>query len=478
MPYESFFGKRDAGQENPNQLIQYYHRQEELERLKSEDKAEGACVIAGVKGSGKTAICKVIEYEQSQYGIGWTLNISDGFSVNNDTRQSSYFRSLLIVHLLSKLTQLISRNQENFSKEALDALPGAISKLRSLAETILGNTTASVDSDGISISLDIRELLNLGQGSLSQFSLEQFFEMLSPCLSERGGYILVDDVDEIFPGSDQNYEFIEGLIAAAVDINSFFGNLLHCLVFLKAGAYSLYFEHGRNYDKYGEEATIVLRWGSTELTEMMAIRSRVAAGVDDDEELPWKSLGRSFGGRKNDILSSIDYMLERSNSGPRDLVIFGNLAKQIAGTQKISLDDLKDQENRYSQEKLFLLNRDYSMQYGDVANLIAKVFRRQPAIFSKGKLEKFIQTQILGNSEVMNGEFSTMQLLRSRDAARVLTNLFDFGFIGFRSHPELPFMYMMDMQSDLVVPGVQLLDAYEHRIHPAYQGYLMLNLPD
>ncbi len=478
MPYESFFGKRDAGQEDPKQLVQYYQQPDELDRLKTEEKAQGACIVVGVKGSGKTAICKVIEYNQLQFGIGWTLDISDGFSVENVSKQSSYFRSLLIVHFLSKLTHLITKNKEMFSDDAQKALPGAISKLRSLAETILGNTNVSAGSDGISLDLDVGELLKLGQRSLSQFSLEQFCDILSPCLSERRGYILVDDVDEIFPGSDKNYEFIEGLIAAAVDINSVFGNLLHCLVFLKAGAYSLFFEHGRNYDKYGEEATIVLRWGSRELTEMMAIRSRVAVGVDEEEEVPWRSLGRTFAGRKNDILSSINYMLERSNSGPRDLVIFGNLAKQSANSRKISLDDIKSQENRYSQEKLFLLNRDYSIQFGDVANLIAKVFRRKPAVFSKGKLEMFIQTKILGESEVMDGEFSTMPLLGSRDAARVLTILFDFGFLGFRSDDESPFKYMMDMQSDLVVPGVQLLNAYEHRIHPAYQGYLMLTSPD
>jgi hypothetical protein len=474
MGIEEYFGKRDAEQEDAESLAKYFYPLDLLDKVKESGKSKGVCIVVGVKGSGKTAICRWLEMSHIQTGIGLRLKISDGFSVENEKKLSSFYSSLLNVLLLSRLVDQIRDNKDKFSKKALNALPNALEKFHQLTTKILKRTKIAIGTDGLGLELDVGQLLEEGQRELSQVKIEMFKEMLTPCLSERRGFILIDDVDEIFPGSDVNYEFIEGLIASAVEINNIFGNLLHCLVFLKAGAYSRYFEHGRNYDKYAD-AAVVIRWGVTELIDMLATRSRVTTGKEYSDEEAWKSLQYSFQGDKKDIEEIQKYMVSRCNSGPRDMIIFANMAKQTAGDRKISLDDLRKIESQYSKEKLYQLNRDYQRQYGDIANLLAKVFRNRTAVYPKGKLEEFIQTELLGNAEIVGGDFGSMELIRYADTSRIMEKLFDFGFIGFRDTARSDFLYMMDMQAEMVEPSDRLFHAFEHRIHPAYESYLRLS---
>ncbi|NLJ49553.1 MAG: hypothetical protein GX428_08215 [Candidatus Atribacteria bacterium] len=473
MNSEEFFGKRDAGQENSETLAKYFLRMDLVSNIKSDNKSIGKCIIVGVKGSGKTALCRNIQMECDKNGVGWRLELSDGFPVEDNKRQSSFYSSLLIVYLLSKIIDIIEDNKKAFSKEALSSLPGLVEKFKSSATTFFKSINFEFSADGPKINFNVEQLLKLGQRELSQIKIEKFKEILTPCLSEKRGYILIDDVDEIFPGSDTNFEFIEGLISASVTINNVFGNLLHCLVFIKAGAYSRFYENGRNYDKY-PESVVFLRWGSGELMDMFALRAKIASGSKELFEERFKTMQLVFEGTESEIQKIEEFMVSRCNSGPRDIIILGNFAKQEAINRKIKFEDLVKREGDYSQEKIYLLNRDYKYQYGDITELLSRVFRNQPVIFSKGKLEEFIQTAILGNAKIMNGQLGSMELLKSVDSSKVIEKLFDFGFIGFREDGKSEFQYMMDLQNKMLQPGSRLFTAFEHRIHPAYVTYLRL----
>lgn len=478
MNYDEYFGKRDAEQENAIDLAKFFYRPNLLDRIKINSKSQGNCIIVGVKGSGKTAICKSIENSADKKGIVLKLERADGFqiepSIDEVKRQSSYYESLLIVYLLSRLIEIVRKNQDSFSKEAREKLPNALKRFGDFLGSTLKQLKISAGTSGINLELDIEQLLKQNQRDLSKAKLSNFLEILEPCLKEKRGHILIDDVDEIFPGSDTNYEFIEGLIAAARAINNTFGNLLHCLVFLKAGPYSRYFEHGRNYDKHAS-AALIIRWDANELIEMLATRARaIALGAAPGKTDSWKDLQLVFDGNKEKIDEIGRFLISRCNSGPRDLVVLGNFSKQAAGESKITLEDIKKVDGQYSQEKINQLNRDYQRQYGNVSSLLTKVFRNHPMVYPKGNLEQLIQTEILGNAEIMESGFGSMELLAESDSSTVMEKLFDFGFVGYRENSNSDFIYMMDMQSAMVEPGDQLFDAYEHRIHPAYQSYLRL----
>jgi hypothetical protein len=473
MAIKEYFGKSDAGQEDLEKLAEYFYSLKLLDNLKMDEKLKGECVLVGVRGSGKTAICRTIERTHQQNGIGWKLDLSDGFPVQTNNKLSAYYSSLLTVYLLSRLLNQIQKNKDKFSKDALKALPNALERFLQGASSVLKKTTFTIGTGGLGLEFDVNKLLDEGQRELSQVKIESFKDMLSPCLSERRGYIVIDDVDEIFPGSDVNFEFIEGLVIAAVKINNTFGNLLHCLVFLKSGPYSRYYEHGRNYPKYSHAASVI-RWRKLELINMLGMRSRVAANKGKAGEDSWKSLEYSFDGDKDQIVKTLDYVLNRCNSGPRDMIFFCNLAKEIAGNRKITLDDFSACEGQYSRDKLYELNRDYESQYGNIAALLARIFRTKTATYAKGELQTLIQTAIFGSSEIKK-DFGSMDLVRYADATGFIEKLFNFGFIGFRDNTNSDFVYMMDMQEEMIEPGNKLFHAFQHRIHPAYETYLRLD---
>jgi hypothetical protein len=149
------------------------------------------------------------------------------------------------------------------------------------------------------------------------------------------------------------------------------------------------------------------------------------------------------------------------------------LAKEIAGSRKITLDDFLACEAQYSRDKLYELNRDYESQYGNIADLLARIFRTKQAVYAKGELQTLIQIAIFGSKEIKK-DFGSMDLVRYADTTGLMEKLFNFGFIGFRDTAGSDFVYMMDMQEELVGPGNRLFHAFQHRIHPAYETYLRL----
>jgi hypothetical protein len=469
--YYLFFGEPDAEQESADQLKNYYYKIVLVNRLKVDDKDKGSAFVIGAKGSGKTAICRMIERKN---GLIWKLSKLDGIEVGNSTdRLSSYYESLLVVHLLSKYLDLLLKEQESYSDEAKKGLPTRFEQFIKKAAHLLGDTKISPDLKVVKIEIDVGKLMRNSLQDISKVSCKEFKDVLEPCLKEKRGYILIDDVDDIFPGLDSNFEFLEGLLRAVTTINKEFGNLLHCLIFLKSGIFSRYLEHGRNFDWFaGKE--IVLRWLNKDLTEVIAARARVAVKNKDKQLGSLESWQLVFSGNIEEIKKIQEYTLKRTNSGPRDIIHFCNLAKSTVSEKKISFSAIKSIEQDYSRFKLYSLNSNYEKQYGDIANLLLSVFRRKPSTYHQGILEELIQTEILGNKDRMS-EFGATNLLKSYDATYIIERLFDFGFIGYREFKDSEFIYSNDLPPTISSPGRKLLQAFEHSIHPAYWSHLLLN---
>jgi hypothetical protein len=79
--YDEYFGKADAEQESLGHLTDYFFSKKSFEELKTDNLDSGKCVVVGVKGSGKTHICKWLQQDYKDSRIGWKFEISDGISV-------------------------------------------------------------------------------------------------------------------------------------------------------------------------------------------------------------------------------------------------------------------------------------------------------------------------------------------------------------------------------------------------------------
>lgn len=473
MSYRTFFGKRDADREDTSRLINYYYELDAVRSFKFNTKEDAPFLAVGVKGSGKTAICRWIEDKYSDDSIVWKLKQTDGWEVNTESYNTPHIKSVIVHQFLRHIYNEIVRNPEAFSEDARSSLP---SKMRQIAQKVgwlLEELPVKTSAGPFEIEVDVGSLLSKPLSELNKMTIDDYLEILSLCLRETRAYILLDDIDSIFPGAANNLRFIEGLIDAAAEINSVFESLLHFLVFMKADMFSKYYRFGEGYDRYAEEMFINLRWDENDLIEMMSKRIAVATNTEYGELPHWRIWQHAFSGKtKKDINDIQSYMIRLSNSGPRDLIHLGNLAKAYAGERRIQFEDLIHEEVTYSGNKLQLLNRDYGSPHEDIASLLFKVFQGQPAIYEEGQLEFKIQTEVLADKELMKSDLGNIEFLRPSDAKLIMEHLFDYGFIGYRTSRDALFRYMMD--SD-VKPGALLFDAVQHRIHPAYETHLGLD---
>lgn len=466
-----YFGQLDASTESKERLAEYFY---DINRgLKLDGKEDGYFIVIGVKGSGKTAICRFVQDNHESDCIVWKLDFSDMWEARSDGKSPIHYQSILTLQLLAGIYRRVLEHRDWFSDTAWAALPSATqrfaAKFASLTDGIRINANAGPLP--LSIEVDIGKLISAPLHELSALTIDDFKEMLRPCLSEVPAYILIDDVDEIFPGSQDNWDFIDGLIAAASDINARFGSRLHCLIFLQAGIYNHYYMHGRGYDKHAAQAAVRLRWSQAELIQLMTKRIAVVAGLNTTDVPQWRIWQRVFDGRKDAIGDVQQYMVSRSNSGPRDLIHFANFAKTYAGAErKISLEDILAVEPDYSKDKLYLLNRDYERQHGPLATLLFRVFQGKSQTYANGELEEIIQMEMLGNIDIKE-DYGNSRLVRLGDARLVMERLFEFGFLGYRTDSRAAFKYSIDTD---VNPGRMLFQAYEHSIHPAYAAHLGL----
>jgi hypothetical protein len=465
-----FFGYSDAANEK-EVLSQYFYKQPLFSDIKLDKKAEGVSIIVGSKGSGKTALSQAIQNERKD-SIIWNLEQVDGFQPNeqmlgNAAISESVLRNILATGVIERIRKA---GKQIFSEEALDQLKkledGAFQKIAKFISTT-GKVSLSPNAPGI--EFDFSKLRkNKDLDVFQRIDINEYVNVMRPALSEHRAYILIDDVDTIFPGGEQSDEFLEGIVSACVRLNNAFSSDLHCLVFLNSGMYEKYFKSARTYDKC-REFIGKIRWDSEELAEMLAMRIKYRLNISEVEPA-WKSWKRAFNAtNKQDVAGIQKYMIERCNSGPRDLINFGNLAKERSGNNLISMSNIKNAEGDYSHEKLFLLNRDYGLKYDKLSELLEAVFAGQSISYKAKNLEEHISTKLFGNADIRQA-YGSLEYLKYGSPRAFMELLYRTGFIGYKTKKTTEFTFSMAVPDS----GDQLHIALEHRIHPAYQKYLGL----
>lgn len=464
-----FFGDPDAWVENAERFRKYYYKRPSIVDLKLDELKEGYCITVGPKGTGKSAICRAISERKKD--LIWHLSASDGFTLDGTSKyRASFIKEVIEYHLLAHLIEMVSDDNE-ISQEARNKIPIKYKKYVKYFTKLIPKLSGEISAGPVKLTIEPKELLKLDNADLATVKVEYFREILADCLIEKKAYILLDDIDEVFPGIEKNVEFFEGLLAAAVEINYTFEDLLHLHLFVKTGIYAYYNSNGRNPDKY-KGKFFFLRWTDDELAEVLAIRSKIANDITEDLSVE-DSLLLSFSHKSSNLAAIRDFIVQRVNSGPRDMIILCNEAKDRAHDSKISLTDLKNAESSYSQTKIDLLNSNYKDDFGEVAEIIKLAFTGSQSKFKKGELIEFINTRILGNSKLMS-QFGKEPLLIGRDEKFILEKLYQFGFIGAKINPRVKTNYYSSSEGQGILSTSDLINASEHSIHLAYHSALQI----
>jgi len=462
--WEEYFGPSDARVEKAEDISNYFYQTDVLDRMKMGERSSGVSIVVGVKGSGKTAIRKMIEFSRQRLSLVWTVDRQYSFDSAQAGSHPAGVESLVISLLTAGVLEQIQENSTEFSTKVRGRVQGTVKRIGSLLGALAKSTTLAAGP----IELDLSKISADVVKEFSRIPAAVYREELAQYLEEKVCYILMDDVDQVFYGCASNPAFLEGLIEAVNTINLEFGALLHCLLFLRAGPYWTYRRTAKAYDKT-RRSIGAITWTERELGELVARRIRHIGQVTAGEKA-WRTWARDFAPSTRAGIGEIqDYVLSRCPRGPRDAIDFCNLAKKGAGQRKITMGDIKDAEAQHSADQLDFLRVEFGAEYPRINDLLKEVFTGRNLVWPRGELAKLTNDSICADTNLKE-RFGKLQYLRTSYPAEFMRLMYDIGFIGYRTNDESEFVYAMSHPE----PAIDLPGAFEHSIHPAYMKHLHL----
>ena len=83
--------------------------------------------------------------------------------------------------------------------------------------------------------ISLGKLLQTEATQFVQNAIDSLIGGVVSALDNKRGYILIDDVEDVFHGIEQNPIFLEGVVRSVKDINTATKDRLHALIFIKHG---------------------------------------------------------------------------------------------------------------------------------------------------------------------------------------------------------------------------------------------------
>src|SRR2546427_3909524 len=243
--WENYFGFPDAAFESD--LPNVFYPTVDYESLALETGKSGKFVVAGVKGSGKTAICRHIA-QTTPSSLRWLVDEQNRIvNVYADKlgRYPQEVESVLLNWSFAYLTREILRTPSQFSGGGVRLVQKLLPQVTEYLKRIVrGTKVKGTLGIGPEVEFDFDKLFDATKFNFSDFKIDRYVEPLSRCFEQSPALILFDDIDELFMGADTpTYPtFVEGLLRAAKTVNLRFKGRIHFLVFIKYGTFRRFFE--------------------------------------------------------------------------------------------------------------------------------------------------------------------------------------------------------------------------------------------
>lgn len=245
--YRNYFGFDDAADEK--NLAKIFVQTPEFKDIKLPPKDTGHVVITGLKGTGKTAMCRYIA-STVPHSLVWRVDNEKRFLNVHAKELGSYspeVESVLLNLILTEISRQILTEPDKFPAQG-------VANIKALQPKIVDHFVAFLKKGKVKakfVEWDLEKVFQSGKSRFTQFGIEPYIEPLRKCFSTKPGLVLFDDIDDIFLGADtETYPtFVEGLARAAKTINVAFGHQLNFLVFLKYGIFRTFVEKPRDYEK-------------------------------------------------------------------------------------------------------------------------------------------------------------------------------------------------------------------------------------
>lgn len=466
---ETYFGAIDAStSRNPVNLGEVHLSQAVEERLKCRNKDRGSHTIVGVKGSGKTDLRKHIEALEPAY----TLVLSaENATLNLEADSTSVKSGVIMNTMATVLLRAFANHLETIQDTKLEQ---SAKKLFRKTKQIAANIPESVE-------LSLSGVGKVSLGKLLKGSAPAVIKQANDALvadivealtaAQMRGYILIDDVEDVISGIENNLLFLEGVARSLSVINDNSGGRLHALMFLKHGIWKSWEMAPDEYDKV-EDRIAFLTWNHDTLVRMIALRIASLRGLDKTQEPErlWKAEFEWQG----DFAKFTEEVTQYCVNGPRDMVKFCNLAAERAGAinSLITINHFRKALGDYSKGKIRSLVENYNTLYPGIRFLVTRAFRGSPgAKMSAKELAALIQENILVDPDGQN-DANIDRKLRSWPKETLALLMYEIGVVGFHAGGSV--------QHVIESPDVSESDFMaqpEVVVHPAFRPHLGIPTP-
>lgn len=350
------FGRIDA--ESDNNLMSYFYTTPVVDRIKSGRKF----LIIGRKGSGKTALFKILDKDYIDVNVvrldfeDYSWDAHKKLKEVGVSEELSYVMSWKFIFCVSVFRYVIE-NKIDLPRSVVSKLINVLEKVHSVKKPWYKKLLAffsrvkafdgpSVEGLFKTVSWEIGDddaLLVEGLVAV----VNEMMGLLEEVLLSAKVTVFLDRLDEGWDGSENAKLMLIGAIRAAKEINLRTRVEARCapvVIFLRSDIYNVLRFNDKN--KLSDDVEI-LDWKAENLISV--VKMRIAKSLNCSLEDTW---GKVFDGAPmRQRANKASYILKRTMLRPRDIIMFCNCCKEVAekdGLLMLNNDSIYQAEEVYS----------------------------------------------------------------------------------------------------------------------------------
>lgn len=281
-------------------------------------------------------------------------------------------------------------------------------------------------------------------------------------------YILVDSVDEGYSPDNLGIALIDGFLQTVIDINSFFGEKVNSLMFIRDNIYRAISLFDQDFTRNIEAYIVRLHWDEYNLFNLVCNRIRVAFGDTTENNL---RLWNKYTARELQGKDGFKIALRLTLYRPRDILVLLNNAYLHAkgkDRKEIILEDIEHSSKTISENRLNDLHKEYDSIFPSL-DLFTRSF---------SGLSPYLTYDISSEIILKILEKDTYVADKQRDIVifetpvEVIQRLYSVGFIGIKEKVSNSYVFCHDGRA----PNKEINELSNFIIHPCY--WLALNIAD
>jgi hypothetical protein len=421
-----YFGDVDAAAEDAAALSRRYVNGSLLDSVIGPRAPDGATILVGLKGTGKTALGKVAMERFS--GLKWFRNEKSRdlrFEVPSSNIRSGTLMGMIKVFIIEQLIEQLYRDSKLQRTE--------FEKFTKFFKNTSATFAKATEINAPFIKFKPGEFFNVEHQEGFDEAWDAAVGLLSRTIKKQEIFVVLDDVDSYFMGIEKSPRFIEGLCRAVMELNTVSAPKIYCLLLLKQGVWRTLFEQPEEYDKIKHYMEFI-KWDLVGCAAVIggriaSIHKMPAAEIKQfGDAVPFLRL--EFDGDEQAIAKCFKEIFSFSVNGPRDVIDLCNNIRREYPTGKITTEMVLERCSNFSEEKLYAINADFGHIYPDMPVLIESIFRGFKASFKGSELSDHLDKNILSDPNINRQSFGKHHWFIDLTPVNCVKRLFDIGIVG------------------------------------------------